>query len=534
MNGCAFWWIEWGGERDIVHDNERIRDELQSVCYGIWDHIKNSGEFDADDLSLEWIGAVPGKREYRRFVGDHVLTQQDVLRQVEFEDRIGFGGWSIDLHPVGGIYADEHGSRHWHPDGVYHVPLRTLYSRNVGNLWMAGRDISASHVAFGTTRVMATCAVVGEAAGVAAAVASSLGVTPREAARHHLPEVRRALVRADASLMGVADTDPANLALSARVSASSTRTSLASTRSTGCVQLVDDLCLGLPADPGLDGVDVLLDAEEDTELTAGLFRPTKAQNYLPQLHVQSVTVPVPRGRSWVRLPLLWAGTASAADADEGTIGAGSNVFVVLHSNPLVSALRGSAQQAGTVTLIHRELPENERFSEQWRDWKETLHGAGICFRSVAPTSAFDARNVTGGYARPFGGPNMWASASIEADPQPWIRLDWDTPQSVRKLDLILDDDVNEDLINLHHHRTPAEIMPTLVRHARVEVLDAHNEGGPGGDGTWQQIARITDNRRRRVSLDLGTPVTTSVLRIVVEDTNGAEHAHVVSVRAYAN
>jgi hypothetical protein len=77
-------------------------------------------------------------------------------------------------------------------------------------------------------------------------------------------------------------------------------------------------------------------------------------------------------------------------------------------------------------------------------------------------------------------------------------------------------------------------MPTLVRHARVEVLDAHNEGGPGGDGTWQQIARITDNRRRRVSLDLGTPVTTSVLRIVVEDTNGAEHAHVVSVRAYAN
>jgi hypothetical protein len=167
MNGCAFWWIEWGGERDIVHDNERIRDELQSVCYGIWDHIKNSGEFDADDLSLEWIGAVPGKREYRRFVGDHVLTQQDVLRQVEFEDRIGFGGWSIDLHPVGGIYADEHGSRHWHPDGVYHVPLRTLYSRNVGNLWMAGRDISASHVAFGTTRVMATCAVVGEAAGVA-------------------------------------------------------------------------------------------------------------------------------------------------------------------------------------------------------------------------------------------------------------------------------------------------------------------------------------------------------------------------------
>ncbi|MGO1388976.1 FAD-dependent oxidoreductase, partial [Brachybacterium alimentarium] len=134
MNGCDFWWIEWGGHLDVVHDNERIRDELQAVCYGLWDHIKNSGRFDADSLSLEWVGAVPGKREYRRFVGDHVLTQHDVLGQTEFDDRIGFGGWSIDLHPVGGVYASEKGSRHWHPDGNYHIPVRALYSRNVSNL----------------------------------------------------------------------------------------------------------------------------------------------------------------------------------------------------------------------------------------------------------------------------------------------------------------------------------------------------------------------------------------------------------------
>ena len=164
---------------DVVHDNERIRDELQAVCYGLWDHIKNSGEFDADKLTLEWVGAVPGKREYRRFVGDHVLTQHDVLGQTEFEDRIGYGGWSIDLHPVGGVYATEKGSRHWHPDGNYHIPLRSLFSKNVTNLWMAGRNICASHVAFGTTRVMATCAVLGEAAGIGAAVAAARGEPPR-------------------------------------------------------------------------------------------------------------------------------------------------------------------------------------------------------------------------------------------------------------------------------------------------------------------------------------------------------------------
>ena len=171
LNGCAYWWIEWGGELDVVDDNERIRDELQAVVYGIWDHIKNSGQFDAENLTLEWVGSVPGKREYRRFLGDHVLTQHDVLGQVEFDDRVAFGGWSIDLHPPGGVYAAERGSKHWHPDGNYHIPLRSLYSRNVENLWMAGRNISASHVAFGTTRVMATCAVLGEAVGIAAAVA---------------------------------------------------------------------------------------------------------------------------------------------------------------------------------------------------------------------------------------------------------------------------------------------------------------------------------------------------------------------------
>ena len=117
---------------------------------GMWDHIKNSGEFDAENLTLEWVGAVPGKREYRRFVGEHVLTQQDVLEQTEFEDHIGFGGWSIDLHPSGGVYATEPGSKHWHPDGTYHLPLRMLFSKNVTNMWMAGRNISASHVAFGS------------------------------------------------------------------------------------------------------------------------------------------------------------------------------------------------------------------------------------------------------------------------------------------------------------------------------------------------------------------------------------------------
>lgn len=98
-SGCHYWWIEWGGEHDTVHNNELIRDELWSVIYGIWDYIKNSGKFDADHMTLEWIGSLPGKREYRRFTGDYVLTQNDIISQQEFPDAVAFGGWSIDLHP---------------------------------------------------------------------------------------------------------------------------------------------------------------------------------------------------------------------------------------------------------------------------------------------------------------------------------------------------------------------------------------------------------------------------------------------------
>ncbi|APX33700.1 pyridine nucleotide-disulfide oxidoreductase [Brachybacterium sp. P6-10-X1] len=513
MNGCDFWWIEWGGDLDVVHENERIRDELQAVCYGLWDHIKNSGQYDADTLSLEWVGAVPGKREYRRFVGDHVLTQGDVLGQTEFEDRIGFGGWSIDLHPVGGVYASEKGSRHWHPDGNYHIPVRALYSRNVSNLWMAGRDISASHVAFGSTRVMATCGVLGEAAGIGAAVAGRLGVGPRSLAADHLPELHRAMVRADASLLGVVDDDPANLALAAEVSSSSRKSTLASTRSTRRIALDHDLALVLPVDPMLAEVEILVDAAEDTELLVELHSVGKPQNYLPAARERSVVVPVRRGRSWARAELGWEPDGA------------QNAVVVLRRNPLLEVHQGERAEPGTVTMRHRDLPPGEESPEQWRSWKETLHGTGICFRATAPTRAFGPEQAVGGYARPYGGPALWVSADAAEDPQPWLQLSWSAPQEIATIDLVLDDDVNEDLINLHHHRTPGDTMRTLVRTARLEALVG---------AQWQEIARLEENRERHRSFPFERPVHTASLRVVVEDTNGAPSAHLVALRAYGD
>jgi hypothetical protein len=97
-----FWWIELGGEHDSIHDTEMLRDELLKVVFGVWDHIKNRGDHGAENWAIEWIGFLPGKRESRRYVGDHILTQNDVRAEGRFDDLVAYGGWSMDDHHPGG------------------------------------------------------------------------------------------------------------------------------------------------------------------------------------------------------------------------------------------------------------------------------------------------------------------------------------------------------------------------------------------------------------------------------------------------
>ncbi|NGN64231.1 FAD-dependent oxidoreductase, partial [Streptomyces sp. A7024] len=484
-NGCAYWWIEWGGELDVVDDNERIRDELQAVVYGIWDYIKNSGRFDADHLTLEWIGSVPGKREYRRFLGDHVLTQHDVLGQTDFDDRVAFGGWSIDLHPPGGVYATEHGSKHWHPNGNYHIPLRSLYSRNITNLWMAGRNISASHVAFGTTRVMATCAVLGEAVGIASAVATRHGLTPRELARERFELMRSALRRADASVLGVVDDDPANLALQATVRASSALSRPTAEVSSGTLPLTTDIAMVVPADPALHDLELLVDAAAATSLTVELHDPLKPQNYLPLALIASRSVQVAAGeKRWLRIPLDWRPERPA------------NAVVVLRANPAISLHTADSAPPGVIFFAHRDPAPDEQWTEQFRSWKHILPRSGLCLR-LGETAAYAPGKVIGGYARPYGGPQLWASDDLAWDPEPWIELTWPATVDIAEIVVILDDDVEEDLINLHHHRTPYDILPTLLRDYTLQVRN--------GDAPWHTVATVHANRRRTVRHRLPEP-----------------------------
>lgn len=199
-----FWWIELGGLNDTIGDAESIRDELMKTAWGVWDYIKNvsPAKDEAANWSLEWLGSLPGKRENRRYVGDHTLTEHDVRGGGTFPDVVAYGGWSMDdHHPAGMLYPGKPTVFHDAPS-PYGIPYRSLFSRNVSNLMCAGRNISVTHAALSSCRVMGTCAVIGQAAGTAAALCIAKKLRPASLFPDHVAELQRALMDDDATLPG--------------------------------------------------------------------------------------------------------------------------------------------------------------------------------------------------------------------------------------------------------------------------------------------------------------------------------------------
>lgn len=223
----GYWWIEWGGCLDTLKDNERIRDELLAITLGVWDFVKNHSGLDASRWALEWIGFVPGKRESRRFIGQHILSEGDLLTSRPFPDAIAYGGWPIDTHPPEGVDApNEPPCTQHHLPFIYDIPLRCCISTGPRNLMFAGRNLSATHIAFASTRVMATCAVVGQGVGTAAALALRQNVLPCDIADDAplVQAIQQRLLRDDCHLIGISNDDAHDLVRNAaRITASSSQ-----------------------------------------------------------------------------------------------------------------------------------------------------------------------------------------------------------------------------------------------------------------------------------------------------------------------
>ena len=221
---CGYWFISHGGLADTIRDNEVIRFELLSIVLGVWDYIKNSGKYpETANRALDFIGMIPGKRDSFRIAGERIFTQHDIAGGWKnLPDQVAAVGWPLEDQPSEGFYAKgKKPAMYGGNTPFYNLPLTAMYAKGLKNLMMAGRNMSTSHLAFTSTRVMNVCAVAGQTAGTTAAVCAKEKIFPRDisASPERVETLRQKLLRDGQIILGAKNNDPLDLARSAKVSA---------------------------------------------------------------------------------------------------------------------------------------------------------------------------------------------------------------------------------------------------------------------------------------------------------------------------
>jgi hypothetical protein len=528
--GCRFWWLEWGGRLDTIHDSESIKWELWKVVYGVWDYIKNSGRFpEAETMTLEWVGSIPGKRESRRFEGDYILRQQDIIEQRQHADAVSFGGWAIDLHPQDGVYSELPGCQQWHSKGVYQVPYRSLYSRNISNLFLAGRIISASHVAFGSTRVMGTCASAAQAVALAAALCLRHQVRPALLLdTGKMAELQRDLLKAGQFIPNSVLNDPEDIIRRARLVASSTL-ELDGLRGNGQTLKLENSCaMMLPLQPGaVPEISFTVDAARETSLEAELRVSSKPGNHTPDVTLSRVTVKLERGESQ---PLK-------LKFDE-QIDHACYAFVCLLANDTVSVQLSDQRVTGILSLNQKfnravakspkQQPPPDSGMEEFEFWlpQRRPEGKNLAMRIDPPLRVFGVENLANGIARPTHQPNAWVAALD--DRAPVVSLSWEEPQRVARVELMFDTDYDHPMESaLMGH--PERVMPFCVQDFSIHALP-----GQVGASDMIEVARISGNHQTRRVLRLDPAITTRRLDIRMTAPDPNIPAALFEVRCYSH
>lgn len=520
-HGCKLWWVEYGGNLDTVHDTEQIKWELWKVIYGAWDYIKNSGKYpEAENLTLEWVGCIPGKRESRRFEGDYMLVQQDIIEQRFHEDAVSYGGWSIDLHPAAGVFGEESSCNQWHSKGVYQIPYRCLYSKGIDNLFLAGRIISVSHVAFGSTRVMTTSAHSAQAVGMAAAICRNEHLSPREVySKGRIAELQRKLSRMGQYIPQIAISDAENLVTKATLSASS-EYHFKGFPADGEMQVLDESVaqmVPLKAGDGLKGIGVQLSASEETSLEVELRISSKPFNHTPDIILESKSFPLCSGNQQLELNF------------DAVIPNEQYAFLTFKKNPLVQLQYTKERLTGVLSVFNtineavsnwgKQTPGSDIGIDEFEFWcpKRRPGGHNIAIQSQAPFHIFTAENIINGIDRPVQSPNAWVADLDDATPTLTIR--WDTKVSIGKLSLFFDTDYDHPMetVQMTH---PENRMPFCVE--KYKVYDGQN----------RLVYEQTDNHQSINELLFPEKLNTDELRIVLEHPSAFIPASLFAVKCY--
>ena len=218
------WWLENRNDYDDLWEAEYVRDAFIRITAGYFDWMKNSWKEKerAKNYKLSLLSTYVAKRESRRLIGDYIMTQNDYDGKTFFEDEVCYTGWRMDVHHVKGIFSGKAGEFTVNQEvPLTPVPFRCLYSKNIENLMMAGRNISVTHMALGSTRTQLTTATMGQAVGTAAALCKKYGVMPRELGKTRINELKQILLKEDQTLLYSKNEDANDLARLADIEATS-------------------------------------------------------------------------------------------------------------------------------------------------------------------------------------------------------------------------------------------------------------------------------------------------------------------------
>lgn len=503
------WFYELDGSLNQMDQYEDILQHHRELVYGVWDYIKNSGKFPADNYAFSYISPIAGKRESRRLMGDYMLTEGDILQQRDFSDTVGHGGWSIDLHALDGFYSRELINRHIYLKGIYQIPYRCGYSKNVDNLFLEGRSMSVSHVALGSVRTMATLSTIGQANAVAAFLCKKYGISPRQVGQDHMEELQQMLLQADQYIVGKPYRDAANLAESAAVTVSSVKP-LENMQQEQLRPLTESLALSLPLRGQVCGIRLYGTAKENTTLRCHLFRADKPENYNPAEKVCDMAVAVEKSAEVAAMELPVNLDLSAG-----------HYFLEVEENPALTMAMSNFSFTGAITawLKHNTDPTHvdwETGTMKDREWVVTQ--GCLCFRVDCNETMFGADNLQNGFTRPYKGSNIWHSDSKEDQR---IVLRWEKPQSISQIKLFFDSNLNRFCRSAETDYT--DLFYRVVKDYTVSYKTE--------DGTQQELCRIRDNFQRMNELFFDA-ICTDELIISLEDTNGQPFYSVYEVRCY--
>lgn len=499
-HGCKYWWIEYGGRLNTIHDSEDIKRELWKVVYGIWNYIKNSGKFpEMSTYTLEWVGTIPGKRESRRMKGLYTLTQQDIIEQRTHYDAVSYGGWAIDLHPSNGVYADGRACNQWHSKGVYQIPYRCYLGADIRNLMFGGRIMSSSHVANGSTRVMCTSACGGQAIGMALALCVEKNRMPADYVdRNLIGELQDALLESGQYIPDVVTREENNLLNSATVTASSEYRFGGYSHNGNFRQLKFSTAALFPVLGHMPAITLKAIAEEDTRLAVELRCAQRRHGYTPDRTLERVEMDLKAGEQTVKIEFK-----SEFEHSE-------YVFVCFMANEKISLGESDDLVSGTTTVLNqinlavsnygRQDPPEGIGIESFEFWcpLRRPQGKNVAFRLEPAQEIFSLDLMANSYTRPIGATNAWAASLCDTNPQ--VTLEWDKPQEINDLTLFFDTDYDHamETVQMGHSES---VMPYCVRDCEIADAEGHT------------LASIKGNYQAIKCIKLAHPVETSKLHI---------------------